>query len=167
MIEDGTAIGMGLATAVNRLRSSEAKSKVIILLTDGRNNRGEIDPVTAAQAAHAFDVRVYSIGAGKRGTAMYPVNDPFFGKRYVPMPVDIDEGTLKRVSNLTGGKYFRATDRGRLSGIYKEIDEMEKTKIKVQEFTRYSELFFYFLLPALGLLLLEIGLGNTRFRKIP
>jgi len=97
MIEDGTAVGMGLAAAVNRLRTSEAKSKVIILLTDGRNNRGEIDPITAAQAAQAFDVRIYAIGAGTHGTALYPVNDPFFGKRYVPMKVDIDEETLRKI----------------------------------------------------------------------
>jgi len=167
MIEDGTAIGMGLATAVNRLRTSEAKSKVIILLTDGRNNRGEIDPVTASHAAQAFDVRIYSIGAGTRGTAMYPVDDPFFGKRYVPMEVDIDEETLAKIADLTDGQYFRATDRRQLASIYKEIDEMEKTKIKVTEYTRYSELFYYFLGFALFLFLLEIGLANTRFRKIP
>jgi len=167
MIEDGTAIGMGLATAVNRLRSSEAKSKVIILLTDGRNNRGEIDPVTASHAAQAFDVRIYSIGAGTRGTAMYPVNDPFFGKRYVPMPVDIDEETLTKIADITGGQYFRATDRSQLGSIYKEIDKMEKTKIKVTEYTRYSELFYYLLGLALVFFLGEIGLANTRFRKIP
>jgi len=131
MIEDGTAIGMGLATAVNRLRNSEAKSKVIILLTDGRNNRGEIDPITAAHTAQAFDIRIYTIGAGTRGTAMYPIDDPFFGKRYVPMQVDIDDVTLKKIANLTEGHYFRATDRKSLEAIYKEIDEMEKTEIKV------------------------------------
>jgi Ca-activated chloride channel family protein len=167
MIEDGTAIGMGLATAVNRLRTSEAKSKVIVLLTDGRNNRGEIDPVTAAQTAQAFDVRIYAVGAGTRGTALYPVNDPFFGKRYVPMQVDIDEETLMKIADMTKGKYFRATDRRQLESIYKEIDEMEKTKIKVKEYTRYSELFYY-LVGAAGLLLLgETGLAHTRFRKIP
>ena len=167
MIEDGTAIGMGLATAVNRLRNSEAKSKVIILLTDGRNNRGEIDPVTAAQAAQAFEVRIYTIGAGTRGTAMYPVNDPFFGKRYVPMQVDIDEETLTRIADMTGGQYFRATDRESLEGIYAEIDEMEKTKIEVQEYTRYSELFYYLVGLAMILFIGEIGLAHTRFRKIP
>ncbi len=167
MIEDGTAIGMGLATAVSRLKSSEAKSKVIILLTDGRNNRGEIDPVTAAQAAQAFDVRIYTIGAGTLGTAMYPVNDPFFGKRYVPMQVDIDEGTLKRIANMTGGEYFRATDRQGLEAIYSKIDEMEKTEIKVTEYTRYSELFYYLAGLALVVFLGEIVLAHTRFRKIP
>jgi Ca-activated chloride channel family protein len=117
MIEDGTAVGMGLATAVNRLRNSEAKSKVIILLTDGRNNRGEVDPLTAAQAAQAFDVRIYTIGAGTRGSALYPVQDPFFGKRYVPMQVDIDEETLRKIADLTDGRYFRATDRKQLDSI--------------------------------------------------
>ena len=167
MIEDGTAIGMGLATAVNRLRSSEAKSKVIVLLTDGRNNRGEIDPLTAAQAAQAFDVRIYAVGAGTKGTALYPVNDPFFGKRYVPMKVDIDESTMSRIANMTRGKYFRATDREQLESIYKEIDEFEKTEIRVREYTRYSELFMVFLTGAFILLLLEVGLAHTRFRKIP
>ncbi len=167
MIEDGTAIGMGLATAVSRLRTSEAKSKVIILLTDGRNNRGEIDPITAAQAAQAFDVRIYTVGAGSRGTAMYPVNDPFFGKRYVPIQVDIDEETLKRISDMTGANYFRATDRQRLESIYEEIDTMEKTEIRVREYTRYSELFYYFVGVAAFFFLGEVGLANTRFRKIP
>ncbi|HEX9933574.1 MAG TPA: VWA domain-containing protein, partial [bacterium] len=167
MIEDGTAIGMGLATAVNRLRSSEAKSKVIVLLTDGQNNRGEIDPITAAQAAQAFGIRVYAVGAGTRGTALYPVEDPYFGRRYVPMPVNIDEDVLKRISDMTGGKYFRATDRRSLEAIYLEIDRMEKTEIKVKEYTRYSELFPFFAGAALVLLLIETGLANTRFRKIP
>jgi len=167
MIEDGTAVGMGLAAAVNRLRTSEAKSKVIILLTDGRNNRGEIDPITAAQAAQAFDVRIYAIGAGTHGTALYPVKDPFFGKRYVPMKVDIDEETLRKIADMTKAKYFRATNRNRLEAIYEEIDEMEKTEIRVREYTRYSELFYYFVGVAVLLFLGEIGLAHTRFRKIP
>jgi Ca-activated chloride channel family protein len=167
MIEDGTAVGMGLATAVNRLRSSEAKSKVIILLTDGQNNRGEVDPLTAAQMAQAFDIKVYTIGAGTRGVAMYPVVDPFFGKRYQPMQVNVDEETLQRIAQTTGGKYYRATDRRNLEAIYREIDGLEKTEIKVKEYTRYSELFFYLVFGALALLFLEIGLANTRFRKIP
>lgn len=167
MIEDGTAIGMGLATAVNRLRSSEAKSKIIVLLTDGQNNRGEIDPLTAAQAAQAFAIRIYAVGAGTRGTALYPVDDPFFGRRYVPMQVNIDEDMMKRIANMTSGMYFRATDRRSLEGIYKEIDRMEKTEIKVKEYTRYTELFQYFAGAALLLLLIEIGLSNTRYRKIP
>lgn len=166
-IEDGTAIGMGLATAVNRLRSSEAKSKVIIALTDGRNNTGQIDPVTAAQAAQALDIKIYTIGAGTRGTAMYPVNDQFFGKRYVPMKVDIDESTLKKIADMTGGRYFRATDKQSLRAIYNEINKMEKTEIKVNQYTRYSELFYYLAGLACLILLLEIILAHTRFRKIP
>ena len=167
LIEDGTALGMGLVTAINRLRSSEAKSKVIIALTDGRNNRGEIDPITAAQAAQALGIKIYTVGAGTRGTAMYPVDDPYFGKRYVPIQVDIDDATLGRIAQMTGGRYFRATDRTELAGVYKEIDELEKTEIKVQEYTRYSEQFYYFAGLALLVLLIEVILAHTRFRKIP
>lgn len=167
MIEDGTAIGMGLAAAVNRLRDSKAKSKVIILLTDGRNNRGEVDPVTASQLAQTFDVKIYSIGAGSRGTALYPVEDPIFGKRYVPMKVEIDEKTLKEVAYITDGKYFRATNLDKLKEIFNEINRMEKTKIKVKEYTRYSELFFYYVIIALLFLFAEIFLSHTKFRKIP
>ena len=167
MIEDGTAMGMGLATAVDRMKNSKAKSKVIVLLTDGRNNKGEIDPLTAAQLAQTFNIKIYAIGAGGHGSALYPVNDPVFGKRYVPMKIDIDEETLQQVSGMTGGEYFRADDRERLHEIFKKIDEMEKTKIEVQEYTRYSELFYYFTAAALGLLLVEFVLAQTKFRKIP
>jgi len=167
MIEDGTALGMGLATAVNRLRTSHAKSKVVILLTDGRNNRGQIDPVTAAQTAQTFDIKVYTIGAGTRGTALYPVNDPFFGKRYIPMQADIDDELLFRIAGMTGGRYFRATDRQSLESIYREIDGMEKTEVRVKEYTRYSELFHYLAAAALALMLAQVLLANTLFRKIP
>ncbi len=167
MIEDGTAIGMGLATAVKRLEGSDAESKVVILLTDGRNNRGEVDPVTAAQMAQAFDIRVYAIGAGTRGEAPIPVSDPMFGRRYVRMPVDIDEDALREVATLTGGQYFRATDRESLESIYREIDELETTEIEVQHYTRYGELFHYPLVFGLLLVVLEVGLGNTVLRKIP
>ncbi len=167
MIEDGTAVGMGLATSVNRLRSSEAKSKVIVLLTDGQNNRGQIDPLTAAQMAQAFDIRTYTIGAGTRGVAMFPVDDPFFGRRYQPMQVNVDEESLRGIADLTGGRYFRATDRNSLESIYREIDKLEKTEIKVKEYTRYSEWFGFFAAAGLLLLLAEILLGHTRFRKIP
>jgi Ca-activated chloride channel family protein len=164
---DGTAIGMGLVNAINRLRDSKAKSKVIILLTDGVNNRGQVDPVTAAQVAQAFDIKIYTIGAGKHGTAMYPVEDQFFGKRYVPIQVEIDEKVLNQIANITNGKYFRATDTEKLKEIYKEIGELEKTQIEVKEYTRYEEMFVYFL--ALGLLALlgEVVLSHTYFRKIP
>ncbi len=167
IIEDGTAIGLGLANAVGRLKDSKAKSKVIILLTDGRNNRGEIDPITAARIAQAFKIRVYTVGVGSRGEALYPVDDPFFGKRYVRMPVDIDENMLQEVARITDGKYFRATDRESLQKIFAEIDQLEKTKIEVKQFTRYKELFVNWLALGLGVLVLEIVLTNTRFRKIP
>lgn len=167
MIEDGTAIGVGLANAVNRLRQSTAKSKVVILLTDGRNNRGEIDPITAARIARAFKVRVYTIGVGTRGEALYPVQDPFFGKRYVRMPVEIDEDLLKEIARITGGRYFRATDTAALARIYQEIDELEKTKIEVKEYTTYKELFVRFLAVAFAALVVEVVLAHTRFRKIP
>ncbi len=167
MVADGTAIGMGLATAINRLRDSKAKSKVIILLTDGVNNQGQIDPMTAAKAAQAFGIRVYTIGAGTDGSAMYPVDDPLFGRRYVSMPVEIDEEILISVADITGGKYFRAKDTKSLKTIYTEIDLLEKTKIEVKEYTRYQELFMLFLIPAIMLFIFEILLANTRFRKIP
>ena len=114
---------------------------MIILLTDGVNNAGEIDPITAAQVAHTFDVRVYTIGAGTRGTALYPVEHPIFGKQYRRIRVEIDEDLLKRIAETTGGKYFRATDTEKLRAIYREIGDLEKTKIEVKEFTKYSELF--------------------------
>jgi len=167
MIEDGTAIGMAIANCVNRLRASKAKSKVVILLTDGRNNKGELDPITAARIASALKVRIYTVGAGKRGQALYPIEDPFLGKRYVPMKVDIDEEVLTKIADITGGKYYRATDKNSLEKIYHEIGELEKTKIEVKEFTRYKELFVNFLALAFGVLLLEIIWANTIFRKIP
>lgn len=167
MVEDGTAIGMAIANCVNRLRDSKAKSKVVILLTDGRNNRGELDPITAANVAQAIGVRIYTIGAGKRGKAPYPIDDPFLGRRYQYIQIDIDEDVLKKIANITGGKYFRATDKTSLERVYNEIGEMEKTKIEVKEFTRYDELFVNFMALAFGVLILEIVLANTRFRKIP
>jgi len=164
---DGTAIGSGVATSVMRLRDSKAKSKVIILLTDGRNNAGEIDPLTAAQVADTYDMRVYTIGAGTRGSALYPVDDPLFGRRYVSMAVEIDENLLQRIATQTGAKYFRATDTEKLRQIYQEINEMEKTKIQVKEFTKYKELFVNYAGTGLFLLLLEILLLNTVLRKLP
>jgi len=164
---DGTAIGMGIVNAVNRLRDSKAKSKVVILLTDGVNNRGQVDPVTAAQIARAFDIKIYTIGAGKHGTAMYPVDDPFFGKRYVPMQVEIDEEVLKKIAAQTGGQYFRATDTQKLKEVYEEISTLEKTQIEVKEYTRYEEMFVYFLAFGLLSLLVEVVLAHTYFKKIP
>lgn len=167
MIEDGTAIGLAIANAVNRLKDSEAKSKVAILLTDGRNNAGEIDPITAAKVAEAYGIKFYTVGVGTQGEALYPVDDPFLGKRYVRMPVDIDEDMLRQVANITHGQYFRATDNESLEKIFKEIDSLEKTKIEVKQYTRYSELFTHWLWAALAVILLEMILANTRFRKIP
>ena len=167
IIEDGTAIGMGLATAVTRLQNSDAASKVIVLLTDGRSNRGEIDPVTAAQMAQALGVRIYAIGAGGEGIARVPVDDPIFGRRYAQVQVDIDEPTLQETAAVTGGRYFRATDRESLERIYEEIDALETTEIELEQFTRYGELFHVPLLFGLGVLLIEVGLGRTVLRKIP
>ena len=167
MVEDGTAVGMGLATAIKRLNESMAESKVVVLLTDGRNNRGEIDPLTAAQMAQALGVRVYTIGAGSRGTARVPVDDPLLGRRYATVRVDVDEETLAEVASTTGGQYFRATDTESLASIYQEIDELETTEIEVQNFTRYTELFHFPLAAGLLLLLMEAGLANTILRKLP
>ena len=167
IIEDGTAIGMGLATAVKRLQDSDAESRVIVLLTDGRNNRGEIDPVTAAQAAQALGIRIYTIGAGSRGMTQIRVRDPVFGERVVPMRVDIDEGMLQEVAELTGGQYFRATDRESLEAIYEEIDQLETTEREVDQFTRYGELFHFPLTAGLGLIVLEMTLAQTILRRIP
>ncbi len=167
MIEDGTTVGMGLATAVRRLQASDAESKVVVLLTDGRSNTGEIGPVTAAQMAQALGVKVYTIGAGSRGTARVPVNDPTLGRRYVNIQVDVDEPTLQEIAALTGGRYFRAADTESLAEIYREIDELETTEIEVQNFTRYGELFHYPLAAGLLLLVLEVGLGQTVLRKLP
>jgi Ca-activated chloride channel family protein len=167
MIEDGTAVGMGLATAVKRLQDSDAASKVVILLTDGRSNRGEIGPVTAAQMAQALNVKVYTIGAGSRGEARVPVNDPVMGRRYVTLPVDVDEPTLREIAETTGGSYFRATDRASLEEIWAQIDQLERTEITVQNYTRYGELFHLPLLAGLLLLGMELGLAHTALRTLP
>ena len=167
MIEDGTAIGMGLATAVKRLQASEAASKVVVLLTDGRNNRGEIDPITAAHAAQALGVKVYTVGAGSRGMARVPVTDRFGGRRYVTTQVDVDEPALRATAEATGGRYYRATDRQSLEAIYEEIDQLETTEIQVENFTRYGERFALPLLAGLALLLAEAVLARTWLRTLP
>jgi Ca-activated chloride channel family protein len=167
VIEDGTAIGMGLINSVNRLRESKSKSKVVILLTDGQNNRGEIDPMTAAQIAQALNIRVYTIGAGKDGLARIPVDDPFFGKQYVTAEVKIDEETLKGIAETTGGQYFRATNQKALEDIYEQIGQMEKTKIDVRTYFRYEDLYPYFLIPALFLLVIHFILIRTLFFELP
>ncbi len=167
IVEDGTAVGMGLATAVKRLEGSDAASKVAILLTDGRNNRGEIGPETSAQLAQALGIRVYTIGAGSRGTARFPIDTPGFGRQYVQAQVDVDEPTLQAMAEATGGQYFRATDRASLDSIWAQIDELETTEIEVQNFTRYSELFHWPLAAGVLFLTLELGLGQTLLRRLP
>lgn len=167
MIEDGTAIGTAIAVAANRLRETKAKSKVIVLLTDGVNNQGEIDPITAAKAAQALGIKIYTVGVGVRGFAPYPVDDPIFGLRYVQMPSEIDEESLKEIAALTKGQFYRATNKHELENIYDTIDKLEKTKIKTKEYMRYTELFPWFLFPGLLFLGFEVALANTRFRKIP
>lgn len=160
MIDDGTAIGMGLATAVNRLKDSEAKSKVVILLTDGSNNTGSIPPITAAEIAKQFNIRVYTVGIGTHGYAPYPVQTPT-GIQYQRIAVDVDEPTLSKIAETTGGKYFRATDNDRLKSIYEQIDKMEKAKIDVTQYNKKTELFLPFALLALLFLALEFGFKNT------
>jgi Ca-activated chloride channel family protein len=166
MIDDGTALGDGLATAVNRLSYSKAISKVVILLTDGINNRGSIDPMTAAEIAKLYGIRVYTIGVGTQGMAPYPFDTPF-GIQYQNMEVQIDEPLLKDIAATTNGKYFRATNKEKLSEIYKEIDKLEKSKIDVAEYRHKKEEFLLFLFIAFGLLLLEFVLRNTILKRIP
>ena len=166
IIQDGTSIGLGLANAVSRIKDSQAKSKVIILLTDGVNNAGEIAPVTASEIAKTFGVRVYTIGVGTQGEAPYPFQTAF-GIQYQNVPVEIDEPTLKQIAATTGGQYFRATDNASLKAIYKEIDQMEKTKISVQEFSKKQEEYMQWALLVLLLLLVEVLLKNTLLRNIP
>jgi Ca-activated chloride channel family protein len=166
MIEDGTAIGMGLANAVSRLKDSKAKSKVVILLTDGVNNRGSIAPLTAAEIARTFNIRVYTIGVGTQGTAPAPVQTPY-GVQIRQVPVEIDEQILQQIAQVTDGKYFRATNNQKLIEIYKEIDQMEKSKIDVREYSRKEEEYLAYGLGAVILLLFEIIIRKTVLRNIP
>jgi len=167
VIEDGTAIGMGLATAVNRIKDSRAKSKVIILLTDGVNNRGDVGPVTAAEIAAGYEIRVYTIGVGSKGNAPIEMQDMFGRTVTRDMPVEIDEEVLKQIAETTGGIYFRATDNNKLRQIYQEIDKLEKTRLDVKQFSKKKEEYFPYLLAAMLLLLLEVLLRYTVFRTIP
>lgn len=164
MIDDGTAIGMGLATAVNRLKDSEAKSKVIILLTDGVNNTGSIPPITAAQIAKQFNIRVYTVGIGTNGSAPYPFKDQFGNVHYQMIPVDVDEKTLTQIADITGGKYFRARNNNELTQIYSQIDKMEKVKIAVTQYHKKTERYLPIAIIALILLSLEFLLSNTIFK---
>jgi Ca-activated chloride channel family protein len=164
-LTDGTAIGMGLATAVDRLRNAKGKSKVVILMTDGVNNTGKLDPETALEIAKAFKVRVYTIGVGTRGQALYPVQTPL-GIQKQMVPVEIDEALLKKIASETGGEYYRATGNKSLEDIYNDIDKLEKTKVEVNSFTRYAELFFPFAIAGICCLFLSLILKNTYYRTL-
>ncbi len=166
MAGDATAIGTALGICVKRFKDIESASRVVVLLTDGVNNTGTVTPLTAARLAQRFGIKVYTIGVGSEGKAPFQV-DSLFGKQYVYLDADLDEDTLRDIARMTGGQYFRATDTEALREIYRQIDAMEKTEVDVKEYTEYNELFLWFLLPALFLLLLEIVLANTRFMKIP
>ena len=166
MIEDGTAIGLGLANAVNRMKDSETKSKVVILLTDGSNNRGDIDPMTAAEIAKTFNIRVYAIGVGSYSKEVrVPIHTPY-GVQYGTMSSEFDESTLRNIAQMTGGEYFRATDNNSLKAIYQQIDQLEKTKIRVREYSKRTEHFAPFLLAALLCLLMELLLRFFILRTV-
>jgi Ca-activated chloride channel homolog len=165
MSVDGTAIGMAIASGANRLRDAPGKSRVMVLLTDGQNNAGTIDPVTAAQAAAAVGVRIHTVGVGTRGEALYPVDDPVFGRRYVRLSAEVDDASLTEIAHLTGGEYFRATDPEALAKIFAKIGEMETSRVKTHEYTEYSERAALFLWPALGLLVLELLLADVAWRR--
>jgi Ca-activated chloride channel family protein len=166
-IEDGTAIGNALATCLNRLRQSKSKSKVIILVTDGVNNRGEIQPLDAADIARTLGVKIYTVGVGTNGIARVPIDDPVYGKTYANMQVEIDEASLKKIAETTGGLHYRATDRPELEKIFNDIARLEKTKIEVKSYTHYNERFIEFLAPSLILVFIGTIAGFTRFMKIP
>ena len=166
IIEDGTAVGMGIANAVSRLKDSKAISKVIILLTDGTNNMGDISPLTAAEIAKSFGIRIYTVGVGTNGTAPYPY--PVAGTiQYVNMPVEIDESTLTQIANIADGQYYRATSNSKLKEVYDEIDKLEKTKISVKQFSKRNEEYKYFALAAFLCIMLEILLRHAVLRRIP
>jgi Ca-activated chloride channel family protein len=167
VLQDGTAIGMGLANAVNRLRESKAKSKVIILLTDGENNSGNIDPLTAAQLAKGYGIKIYTIGIGKDGLVPFPVDDPIFGRRYIQANFKIDEKSMSQIASITGGRFFRARDPNSLREIYKVIDQMEKTKVQVKNYESVNEIFPYFLAAGLLFLVLERILSATLYFQVP
>ena len=167
MLEDGTAIGDGLATAINRIKSGQAKSKSIILLTDGSNNTGIVSPLMAAEIAHKEGIKVYTIGIGTNGTAPYPQINMFGRMEFVPQPVVIDEGTLKQISDITGGKYFRATGNKVLADIFAEIDRLETSEIDVRHFSHTEDIYFPWAMAALGLLLLDLLLRNKWLRTMP
>lgn len=167
MLEDGTAIGDGLATAINRIKDGKAKSKSIILLTDGSNNTGIVAPLTAAEIAAQMGIKVYTIGIGKNGMAPYPMVNMFGRIEYQNQPVVIDEATLTRIADITGGKYFRATGNSVLQDIFNEIDQLEKTELDVKHFSHTEDCYFPWAIAAIGLLLLEVVLRQTWLRTVP
>lgn len=167
LIDDGTAIGNGLATAINRLRESDAESKVVILLTDGVNNAGQVTPLTAAGIAKAYGIRVYTIGVGTRGTAPYPARDIWGNITFIQVPVEIDEDILTQIAHETGGEYFRATSNSTLRDVYERINELERTKIETSDYTNYNELYMGYAIIGLLLLVLEFLLRNLWLRRIP
>ncbi len=166
-LDDGTAIGVAIGTAVNHLKDSTAKSRIVVLLTDGNNNAGPIDPLTAAQAAHALGVKVYTIGAGRPDDAPVTVRDPVLGVQRVSMPTELDEETLRQVAETADGLYFRATDANALRQIYQKISQMEQSKVEIKRYTRYRELAGWFLAPALAFLALEWVLRQSWLRTLP
>jgi Ca-activated chloride channel family protein len=167
LVEDGTAIGSAIASAANRLKDKEAKTKLIVLLTDGDNNAGKVQPLTAAEAAKALGIRIYTIGAGTEGEAPFPLQNAFGRTVYRNVLVKFDEKTLSEIATITNGQYFRATDTDSLRKIFSEIDKMEKTKIEVERTAQYRDLFHYALIPGIACLLLEILLSQTVWRRLP
>jgi len=167
MIEDGTAIGSAIIASLNRLKDTETKEKIIILLTDGRNNAGRVSPLAGAEAARALGVSIYTIGAGTKGLAPYPVKNMFGDTVLQPVEIEIDDKLLQEIADTTGGMFFRATDMASLENIYSEIDKLETTPIEETGYNIYHELFYFFLIPALALILLEVVLSNTFLRRIP
>lgn len=167
LVEDGTAIGSAIASAANRLKDKEAKTKLIVLLTDGDNNAGKVMPLTAAEAAHALDIRIYTIGAGTQGEAPFPFVDPFGQTIYRNVPVEFEEETLKKIAEVTKGKYFRATDTGSLKSIFGEIDKLEKTKVEIEKVSQYRDFFPWFLIGGITFLGLEVLLSQTLWRRLP
>lgn len=166
MLKDGTAVGLGLATAINRLKESQAKSKVIILLTDGANNAGEMAPLTAADIARTYGIRVYTIGVGTLGLAPYPFKDMYGRTIYQNVEVKIDEETMSKISSISGGKYYRATSNSKLKKIYQEIDLLEKTRFEVNEFKNKQEAFFPWAVIGLALILVEVLMKNTILKTV-
>ncbi len=167
MIEDATAVGSAIASSINRLRNSKTKSKIVILLTDGVSNAGNISPLVAAEAAKALKIKIYAIAVGTKGLSPYPMKDYYGRTVYRNIPIEIDEESLRKISDITGGKYYLATDTEKLRSIYDEINRLEKSNIEHFGYREYSELFYYFLVPGMMLLMIEIFLSNTVFLKVP